>query len=373
MKVLAIVPHEFDTSPGQRFRIEQWEPYLRERGVDITYSAFTTRTLGKILYASGHQLEKAAHIAGAYLRQSSRILDARRYDLTYVFREAALIGPAFIESAIAWQGVPVVFDFDDAIFVPYTSPANGYLSYLKFFGKTGRLCRLATHVLAGNSYLADYARQFNSEVSLVPTTIDTVRYRPELRAHRQEGVPVIGWTGSHSTLQHLETAIPALSRLAKRHPFRMVVIGAKAPHIEGIPTESRTWSAETEVQDLLDVDVGIMPLPDDPWSRGKCGLKALQYMALGIPAVVSPVGVNSEIVKEDVNGFLAGTDEEWIEKLGSLLTNPTLRSRLGRAARRTVEERYSARVVAPHVFEVFQKALTRGLSAEVEVRPGHLS
>src|SRR3990172_6049655 len=265
MKVLAIVPHEFDTSPGQRFRIEQWEPFLRERGVDITYSAFTTRTLGKILYASGHQLEKAAHIAGAYLRQSSRILDARRYDLTYVFREAALIGPAFIESAIAWQGVPIVFDFDDAIFVPYKSPANGYLSYLKFFGKKGRLCRLATHVLSGNSYLADYARQFNSEVSPVPTTIDTDRYRPELRGHRQEGVPVIGWTGSYSTLQHLETAIPVLSRLAKLHPFRPGVIGAKASHLQGVPTESRTWSAETEVQDLLDIDVGIMPLPDDPW------------------------------------------------------------------------------------------------------------
>src|SRR3989304_7034001 len=236
MKVLAIVPHEFDTSPGQRFRIEQWEPYLRERGVEITYAAFTTRTLGKILYASGHQLGKAAHIAAAYLRQCSRILEARRYDLIYLFREAALIGPAFIESAIAWQGVPIVFDFDDAIFVPYKSPANGYFSYLKFFGKTGRLCRLATHVLAGNSYLADYARQFNSEVSLVPTTIDTDRYRPELRAHRPEGVPVIGWTGSHSTLPHLAPAIPALSRLGERPPFRPRGLRARGPDITRVRT-----------------------------------------------------------------------------------------------------------------------------------------
>ena len=373
MKVLAIVPHEFDTTPGQRFRIEQWEPLLRKRGVEITYSSFTTPTLGKILYRSGHQLSKTAHIAAAYLRQSSSILSARRFDLVYLFREAALIGPALIESAIAWQRVPIVFDFDDAIFIPYKSPSNGFLSYLKFFGKTRSLCRLATQILAGNTYLADYARQFNSEVCLAPTTIDTDQYRPGDRERREGDVPVIGWTGSHSTLQHLQTAVPALSRLAKHHPFRLVAIGADAPHIEGVRTESRPWRAETEVQDLLDIDVGIMPLPDDPWSRGKCGLKALQYMALGIPPVVSPVGVNTEIINENVNGLVAGTEEEWIEKLGSLLTDPALRNRLGQAARQTVEERYSARVVAPRVFEVFQKALSRRVSAEVEAHPSHIS
>jgi glycosyltransferase involved in cell wall biosynthesis len=366
MKVLAIVPHPFDTSPGQRFRIEQWEPLLRERGVDITYSAFTTPTLGQILYASGHRLGKAAHIAEAYLRQSLRILDARRFDIVYLFREAALIGPAFIESAIAWQGIPIVFDFDDAIWVPYKSPANGYMSYLKFFGKTGSLCRMATHVLAGNPYLGTYAEQFNSQVTLTPTTIDTDRYRPELRAPREDGVPVIGWTGSHSTLQHLETAVPALSRLAKHHRFRFVAVGAAAPDIPGVHTESRPWRAETEVQDLLDIDIGIMPLPDDPWSRGKCGLKALQYMALGIPPVVSPVGVNTDIVRDNVNGLVAGTEDEWIDHLGALLTHAELRARLGQAARRSVEERYSARVVAPRVFEVFERALTRGHAAQTE-------
>ncbi|MGH9461743.1 MAG: glycosyltransferase family 4 protein [Vicinamibacteria bacterium] len=373
MKVLAIVPHEYDTSPGQRFRIEQWEPFLRERGVEITYSSFTTPSLGGILYRPGYRLSKALHIGAAYLRQCSKIMSARRFDLVYLFREAALIGPAFIESAIAWQRVPIVFDFDDAIFVPYKSPSNGYLSYLKCFGKTGHLCRLATHVLAGNAYLADYARQYNSEVSLAPTTIDTDQYRLEPRDGRKAEPPVIGWTGSHSTLQHLQTAVPALSRLAKRHPFRLVAIGAEAPDIEGVDTESRPWCASSEVEDLSDIDVGIMPLPDDPWSRGKCGLKALQYMALGIPPVVSPVGVNTEIVEDNVNGLVAGSEEQWIEKLTALLTNAELRHRLGRAARQTVEERYSARVIAPRVFEVFEKALSHRVSAQVEAHSGRLS
>ena len=365
MKVLAIVPHEYDTSPGQRFRIEQWEPLLRERGVDITYAPFTTANLGRILYRPGHHLGKAAHIAASYLRQCTKIFSARRFDLVYVFREAALIGPALIESAVAWQRVPIVFDFDDAIFVPYKSPSNGYLSYLKCFSKTGHLCRLADQVLAGNTYLADYARQYNSEVSLAPTTIDTDQYRSGLR-DRESDIPVVGWTGSHSTLQHLETAVPALSRLAKRHPFRLVAIGAQAPAIDGVKVESRPWSASSEVEDLLDVDVGIMPLPDDPWSRGKCGLKALQYMALGIPPVVSPVGVNTEIVEDGVNGLVAGTEEDWVEKLSTLLTNRDLRKRLGRAARETVEARYSARVIAPRVFDVFERALARRAPARVE-------
>jgi len=373
MKVLAIVPYQFDTSPGQRFRIEQWEPFLRQRGAEITYSAFITPRLGQVLYRPGRQARKAALIAAAYLRQCSNVLRARRFDLVYLFREAALIGPALIESAIAWQRVPIIFDFDDATFVPYKSPSNGYLSYLKCFSKTGSLCRISSQVLAGNTYLADYASQFNSEVFLAPTTIDTDRYRPELRTEDMSDVPVIGWTGSHSTLQHLQTAVPALSRLAKQHRFRLVAIGADAPHIEGVQVESRPWRAATEVQDLLDIDIGIMPLPDDPWSRGKCGLKALQYMALGIPPVVSPVGVNTEIVQDNVNGVVAGTEDEWIEKLSSLLTSAALRKRLGQKARKTVEERYSARVVAPRVFEVFQKALSRGVSAEVAAQPSRLS
>ena len=373
MRVLALVPQEFDTSPGQRFRIEQWEPHLRRRGVHISYSPYATPSLGRILHRPGGQVRKAGLILSADLRQTARIVGARRFDLVYIFREAALIGPAFIESMIAWQGLPIVFDFDDAIFVPYKSPSNGYLSYLKCFSKTNRICSLATHIMAGNPYLREYAQQFNNEVTVIPTTIDTDRYRPELRASKPAEIPVIGWTGSHSTLQHLQTAVPALSRLAKLHRFRLVAIGAEAPDIPGVPTESRVWRSETEVQDLLDIDIGIMPLPDDLWTRGKCGLKALQYMALGIPPVVSPVGVNTDIVSNNRNGLVADTDEEWVEKLSNLLTDRDLRLRLGRAARKTVEDRYAARVVARRVFGIFEKAASKNRVPDVQLQTGHLS
>jgi glycosyltransferase involved in cell wall biosynthesis len=215
---------------------------------------------------------------------------------------------------------------------------------------------MARQVMVGNRHLRDYAVQYNTEVTIIPTTIDTRRYRPELRTSRADGVPVIGWTGSYSTHQHLRRLFPALTRLAERHRFRLVVVGTEAPQIPGVEVEFRPWRSESEVQDLADLDIGVMPLPDDAWSRGKCGLKALQYMALAVPAIVSPVGVNTEIVEDGVNSIVAKTDEEWVEQLSRLIQDPLLRGRLGRAARRTVEERYSAEVFAPRVYDVFEKA-----------------
>ena len=369
MKVLALVPTEYDLNPGQRYRIEQWEPLLREQGVEITYSAFSSPALSHILYRPGYLLRKAGLMTVAFLGQSRSVVRAHRFDLVYVFREAALFGPAVIETLIARQGIPLVYDFDDAIFVPYKSPSNSYLSYLKFFGKTAGICRKARQVMVGNPHLREYAIQFNTEVTVVPSTIDTARYRPELRRHSSDGVPVIGWTGSYSTFQHLEKTFPALAKLAKRHRFRLVVVGTRAPEIPGVEVEFRRWSSETEARDLADIDIGIMPLPDDPWSRGKCGLKALQYMALGIPPVVSPVGVNTEIVKDRVNGLLAVSEDEWVDRLSRLIEHPDLRAVLGRAARQTVEDRYSAHVAAPRVLETFEKALSEKTSRVPEAQP----
>ncbi len=357
MRVLALTPSPVNTAPGQRFRIEQWEPLLNDGGVEIVYSPFVTSALQQVLHRRGQQLTKAARLTSAFVRQIARAREASRFDLVYVFREASLIGPAWIERWVARQGLPVVFDFDDATFVSYASPANGYWSYLKFPSKTATLCRSARQVMAGNAYLADYASRYNDEVTIIPTTIDTDLYRPE-PARRATDRVTIGWTGSFSTARCLQFVAPALSELSRRHSFRLVVIGADPPELPGVEVEARPWRAETEVEDLSDIDIGIMPLPDEEWTRGKCGLKALQYMALGVPAVVSPVGVNTEIVSEGTNGLLAGDDTEWVDKLSTLIERPELRKRLGAEARKTVEKRYSARVVAPLVCDLFRRAAT---------------
>jgi glycosyltransferase involved in cell wall biosynthesis len=246
----------------------------------------------------------------------------------------------------------MIFDFDDAVFVSYKSPSNGYLSYLKFPGKTATICRLSAHIMAGNPYLAEYARQYNPQnVTVIPTTIDTDKYH-YLENKPTNDIPVIGWSGSHSTVQHLDTLRETLQDLAKQARFRLRVIGTPNYKIEGVDVEAMPWRSETETKDLEPIDIGVMPLPDDQWSKGKCGLKALQYMALGVPTMCSPVGVNSDIIQDGANGFLASTKEEWVEKLKRLIDSAELRRALGSAGRRTVEEKYSARVQAPRVFEI---------------------
>jgi glycosyltransferase involved in cell wall biosynthesis len=358
MRLLAIVPSVYDRNPSQRYRIEQWEPLLRSMGVEVTYRAFESAELNRVLYQPG-LATKMRLVAGAMLRRARDVREARGFDVVYVLREAALLGPPVFERMLARSGVPFVFDFDDAVFERYVSPANGYLSYLKFPGKTRTVCRLAAHVMAGNEYLADYARQVNRNVTVVPTTVDTARYT--VGARPPNDVPVVGWTGSYSTLQHLLTLSGALRRLGERVRFRLRVIGAPgaaagAAGLEGLDVEWLPWRAETEVEDLRPLDVGVMPLPEDRWSKGKCGMKALQYMGLAIPAVCSPVGVNSEIVRDGENGMLAASEGEWVEKLGLLLGDAALRERLGRAGRATVEARYSAAVVAPLVHSVLESA-----------------
>jgi glycosyltransferase involved in cell wall biosynthesis len=358
IRILALVPSIHDTNPSQRFRIEQWEPLLRERGVDITFKPFESQELNAVLYKAGRMGQKLRLVMKAFAARMSELRSVGEYDAVYILREAALLGPPLFERWVRRSGIPFIFDFDDAVFVPYVSPSNGYLSYLKFPGKTRTICRMAAHVIAGNQYLADYASEVNDRVTIVPTTIDTEKYTVD--SSKTEGnPPVIGWSGSFSTAQHLAILRGALRRLAEKEKFRLRVIGAPDYRIEGVDVEALPWRAATEVEDLRRIDIGIMPLPDDQWSRGKCGLKALQYMALATPTVCSPVGVNGEIIQDDVNGFLAASEDDWVEKLARLLHDPGLRSRIGLAGRATVETRYSAASQAPRVFEIIH-SVARG-------------
>lgn len=364
MNVLALMPALYDTSPGQRYRLEQWDPLLRERGVEITYEPFEDQELHALLYKPGLLGKKLQLVTRGLSRRMSLVRRVKDYDLVYILREAALLGPPVFEKLIHQRRVPIVFDFDDAVFVSYRSPSNGYLSYLKFASKTKTICRIASHVMVGNPYLAEYARQVNDRVTVIPTTIDTEKYRVPPRKEKN-GPVVIGWTGSYSTVQHLDTLRGALKKLAARESFRLRVIGTPSYELDSVDVEAMQWRADTELEDLGEIDIGVMPLPDDRWSKGKCGLKALQFMALGIPTVCSPVGVNTDIIQDDVNGFIAGTEDEWVDKLSRLLRSEELRRRLGDAGRKTVEQTYSAITQTPRVYEIF-KSVIRDAKEPVE-------
>jgi glycosyltransferase involved in cell wall biosynthesis len=245
---------------------------------------------------------------------------------------------------------PVVFDFDDAIFLPSVSDANRLIGALKLPQKVATIIRRSRHVIAGNEYLADYARQYNSAVTTIPTCVDTTRFAPRADGRaRSEGVaPTIGWIGSPTTASYIRDLAPVLRQVRQRDPFRLRVSGTGDPlELGGLDIDNTAWSLAHEVELFNTCDVGVYPLADDDWSKGKCGFKAIEFMACGVPVVAAAVGVNRDIIQDGVNGFLASTEAEWIDKLTRLLEDPALRRRFGEAGRRTIEDRYSLHRHAP--------------------------
>ena len=358
-KLLYVGMHRPNRSPTQRFRFDHYLPHFRAAGYDVTYSNLISAQADRFYYKPGYYLNKAGLVLRSAARRLAESLRAESYDLIFVERAAFMAGPAMFERLFARSGTPMIWDVDDAIFVHQISDANRLFGWLKSADKTDTIARVADEVFAGNDYLADYARRFNDNVQIVPTTIDTDEYTPPDRT-RPDGAPVcIGWSGSFSTVQHFETVIPALERVKERLGDRVTfrVIGDGDYRYPALGIVGQPWRHETEIADLAALDVGVMPLPDDEWSRGKCGLKGLQYMALEIATVMSPVGVNSEIVQHGENGMLASTEDEWVEVLVDLVEDAEKRERLGRAGRETIVRDYSVETWAPRIIERFD-ALT---------------
>jgi glycosyltransferase involved in cell wall biosynthesis len=263
------------------------------------------------------------------------------YDFVFIHREAAPIGPPVFEWIIAKiLRKKIIYDFDDAIWLPNTSDSNNIVAGLKWHSKVGHICRWSYKISCGNPYLADYAKQFNENAIVNPTTIDTVLYHNRIKDQHTSGF-TIGWTGTHSTIQYLDMIVPILQKLEQRYDFTFMVISNAPPAFELRSLKYLKWSKDSEIDDLLRFNIGIMPLTDDAWAKGKCGFKALQYMSLGIPAVVSPVGVNISIVDSGVNGMVCHDAIEWEAAIEKLITDRALTIRMGEEARKKIESHYS--------------------------------
>jgi glycosyltransferase involved in cell wall biosynthesis len=340
--VLVVSVHPPGRLPSLRFRFEQYVPFLREHGFRTSFSPVMRPDEYDAFYRGSHYARKAFMTGRGML---SRLGDMRRasdYDVVVVQREAIQLGTAMIERGFRRSPARLLFDFDDAIWLRDVSEANRRVAWLKRPGKTSKIIAMSDMVFAGNEYLRGYALAFNPNVKLVPTTIDTAYHRR--RTTRGDSARLcVGWTGSTTTIRHFGLVVPALRRLRARFGERVhfKVIGDSRYENEALGVRGRDWDPQTEIEELSEIDIGLMPLPDDEWSKGKCGLKALQFMALETPTVMSPVGVNTTIVQDGRNGFLATSEDEWFEKLSRLVESPELRERVGKAARETVVHGYS--------------------------------
>jgi glycosyltransferase involved in cell wall biosynthesis len=338
-KIYFLTLHRPNRSPSQRFRFEQYVSFLQQNGFETQHLFLLNASDDKLFYSS-NVLSKVLILIKSTFFLLKSYWSVETDSLVFVQRECYMLGTAFFEKLFASK-CKLIFDFDDAIWLQNVSDANKKFSFLKNPNKTKEIIQVSRLVIAGNQYLANYAKQYNSNVHVIPTTIDTDYHKPSAEK-KKNGELIIGWTGTHSTVKYIYSIMPVLQKIkAKYSNVLFKVICEDEFRIEELAITTTAWSSEREIEQLSDIDIGIMPLPDDEWTKGKCGFKGLQYMAMQAPAVMSSVGVNTEIIQHGVNGFLARTDEEWFDILCQLIDSEVLRKKIGAAGRKTILEKYS--------------------------------
>lgn len=361
MRVLALAVHPL-SAPATRFRAEALRGEMVRRGHHFQLATWLDERAFSRMYRSGIG-GKAISASRSALRQWRTALGDGPWDVVFVQREAGLVGPPLLEWLLGTiPAVPFVFDFDDAIWMSTSAHSlNPWAARLfKHPSKTWWLMKNARAIVAGSAHLAATARNYNPSVSVVPTVVSRVRWTP--RPGRlagdlvEPGVPVLGWIGSHSTARYLEAIVPALWQLHDEGVrFRLRIIGAGEDMRLGFPAEQVPWSLSREVELFRELDIGLAPLPDDEWARGKCAFKQVQYLSVGVPCVTSPVGAAGRLVDE---GLALGASDvrEWVRCISELISDKSERARLSQAGRTKVEDWLCEEVQAPRVVDILERA-----------------
>ena len=353
-RIAALVPNILNTTPGQRVRIESWAKYLKDYGWTVDLYPFEDQALNEVLYKQGEALPKAQRMLSCFYNQVKVILRKPPCDILFIYREASLVGPLIIERLAKRLNVPIVYDFDDPIFLTQKSTSSGWFSMLKFPQKTHSLFRLSDRIISINDIMGDYARKFNPAVSVVPNFVDPEIFRPADSPHDEVR---IGWSGSHSTMHNLKAIAEPLRRLQNKYAVPVRVVGNGNLEIEGVDLDVRQWTVKTEVSDLQDCSIGVVPLEESSGNQWKFFLKVVQYLAIGLPVVAQKAGSNSDVIKDGVNGFVVETEDEWYNRISLLIEDKDLRQRMSQAARQTALDHYSPQAQMPRVAQIFEEVL----------------
>ena len=362
MRVLFLTKYH-TKGASSRYRALQYLPYLQAQGVSCEVHPLFDNGYLQIRYQTGRvSLVKTLF---AFVSRLVTILRAKHYDVIYIEAEALPYFSALPERILNWKKLPYVVDYDDAIFHNYDAHSRTLVRRL-LAGKIAKVMAQSAMVSAGNDYLASYAAQAGAQrIEQLPTVIDLEKY-PSAPLSRNDSSPSsirIGWIGSPSTAKYLKTIAPALAQVCAKWRAELVLVGSGAIELEGVPTQIIEWSEREEVAAIQSFDIGIMPLVDSPWERGKCGFKLVQYMACSLPVVASPVGVNQQIVQPE-NGFLAKDEQQWVQALGRLIESASLRQSMGEQGRQLVEQKYCLQVTAPKMLQMLRTAAKTSTTAK---------
>lgn len=352
MKICFYTPYPTE-SASNRYRVEQFIPYLKGNGFKCDLKPFMDSYYYKLLYKKGHIFKKVIYFLYYSLRRLCQLFTVPMYDAVFIHRSIYPFGDAFNEFIIKKIfRKPIIFDFDDAIYVNVKTKSNGWISWLKCNEKrTRHIVMLSDRVIVGNSYLASYVKQYNENVTIIPTVILLSKYavKNDINRSDKNGCIYIGWIGSPGSTSYLNILKTVMNKITKKYNVKFILIGADKNqfNIDNPNVIIKEWKQATEMDDLESLDIGINPIIDDEFSRGKCGFKVIQYMAKGICAVSSPVGINSDIIDDGINGYLANNEDDWTEKLSILIESKELRDTFGKEGRRLVEKNFCVENTVP--------------------------
>jgi glycosyltransferase involved in cell wall biosynthesis len=364
LHVMAVASYPVEAA-ATRFRLHQYVAPLAKRGIDLSIHPFFDAEAFGQFYRRNSWPRTVLSLSKSTMARAFDLLPARGADVIVVQREAMLFGPAWFEWLTARvMKRPMVLDLDDATYVAYTSPTYGGLAKtLKWFSKTDDLIRWADVVVCGNSGIADYVTSKGGSAEIVPTIVNTDIFKPANEKAQTEE-PILGWIGTHSTFPYLQAIFPVLSSLAEKHKFRLKIVGAGKNEVEvpGVRVENLDWRLGREVADFQSVDIGLYPIDEsiyEGWASGKSGFKAIQYMAVGVPYVATPVGASAEIGEVGTTHFTATTHDEWYRALEELITHPEKRRAMGAAGREHVTRHYALEDQAEKLAAILKSVAAR--------------
>jgi glycosyltransferase involved in cell wall biosynthesis len=342
-----------NVAPSQRFRVEIFLTDLEKAGISYKIMSFLDQQAWDILYKPGNRILKAWVTVKGFFRRIVHLFQSVNANYVFIHREAAPLGPPIFEWLLAKVfRKKIIHEYDDAIWIPGGEKVSKVKELGKSTWKIKYIIKWSYKIAAGNDFLCEYARRYNSSVFLIPTVVDTERGHFKQRDQYEGNKIVVGWTGSHTTLHNLEVIEGVIPELKKQLDFDFLVISNKRP-LWDFDFIYKQWEFDTEQEDLLKMHIGIMPLKQGAWFEGKCGFKLIQYHACGIPSVASPTQVNSLITLHDQTGFIANNKDEWKVYLKKLIADPTLRSSMGDAGRKHIERNYSSNSLLPAFISLF--------------------
>ncbi len=352
--ILFITPYPRGTAASQRFRFEQYYAALEAEGIPYEILPFWEYNAWEVLYAKRKTHLKLYFLLKGIIKRWGLVYKSKKEDYLFIHRELYPTGIKFLIFVLSRVlKRKIIYDFDDAIWLPNNAVNNSRFAFIKSYGQVASLCKYADKLSVGNGYLKAFGLQYNNNVVVNPTTIDTENLHNRITDYNYTTLN-IGWTGTHSTLKYVEPLLPVLDALYQNYNFKLTIISDGYPGFERDYVNDIPWVKDTEIDDLLTINVGIMPLTDDKWAWGKCGFKALQYMSLGIPAIVSPVGVNTDIVDHDTNGWVCDSSKDWEEQLEIILKDLSVSKTMGVMARQKIVESYSVQSNTNNFLNLFK-------------------